>query len=86
MPLPAPAALARTFTPSVVGAVASFLALFNVDLSTEAELAIGSLVTGVFTLAYYILVSLVSDRWPALGALLGHTATPSYDNGAPKKG
>lgn len=65
----------RTWCALLIGALASWLAKYGVDLDVETtSIVVGGLVTGVL----YALVRIVELRWPAVGILLGIRKAPSY--------
>ena len=67
--------LIRTWVPMLVGLLVTWLLSLGVEFDSAAlELALVSIVSG----AYYALVRWLEQKWPWLGALLGHTAKPTY--------
>ncbi len=69
-------AIVRTLTPIIVGAIASWFLQRGIDMDEgNLEDAIGPVIAG----GYYIVVRLVSQRWPSTELLLGSRATPEYD-------
>lgn len=73
--------LIRTFSPILAGWLLSLplgpqiVSAFGVtDTKNVAALVAGGLGFG-----YYAAVRALEQRWPSLGALLGHPAKPTYD-------
>lgn len=70
------ASLIRTIVPVVAGAVISWLALVNLNIDTEGQTALASLLTALLTGGYYIVVRLIETKVPQVGWLLGLAKTP----------
>lgn len=68
----------RTFVPTVVGTFVLFLSARGFELDAAAIAGLEAFVSGVAVAAYYILVRLVSERFPWVEALLGSRKTPEY--------
>lgn len=68
----------RTWVPTMVGAVLSWLAVQGVELDagTEQSLVIG--LTGALTAVYYALARFLEQRFSWAGYLLGSKKQPSY--------
>lgn len=76
------ASVIRTYTPVIVGQVVGFLIMINFPVRPELTLLLMAVVGGGLTLAYYTLVRILEQQWPAFGALLGLTKTPdTYTKG-----
>lgn len=77
-------ALIRTFVPTLVGLILSFLVAQGVTLDPELE---GALTAGFLSLAvagYYALVTFLERKvHPAFGWLLGVAKAPAYAHKAP---
>ena len=59
--------LIRTYVPVLVGAVVSYLAARGIHVAPDQTAWAVSAMTGVFTAAYYTVVRVLEERWPALG-------------------
>lgn len=70
------ASLIRTIVPVVAGAVISWLAMVNLNIDTEGQTALASLLTALLTGGYYIVVRLIETKVPQVGWLLGLAKTP----------
>lgn len=70
------ASVIRTLVPVIVGQVASWLLLAHVVLPTAALTGLSAFVGGLLTAIYYVGVRVLEQQWPALGILLGLTASP----------
>jgi uncharacterized membrane protein len=68
----------RTVVPTIVGAVASYLATKGVDLAPETVAALATFLTGLFGSIYYAVARLLEEKWPNAGILLGVRKTPIY--------
>lgn len=68
----------RTIVPSIVGAVASFLAAKGIDVDAEAVAGLTSFLTALFAGIYYVVARLLEKRYPKAGYLLGATKQPTY--------
>jgi hypothetical protein len=76
--------LIRTYVPIGVGAVVSWLLVHSIlSVSLSAQSAVTAVLTAGVTAAYYAGVRALEVRFPKWpwGALLGHSATPSYKKG-----
>lgn len=73
---PFAASLIRTIVPIVAGAVISWLALVNLDIDTEGQAALASLLTAALTGAYYLVIRIIETKVPQVGWLLGLAKTP----------
>lgn len=68
----------RTFVPTVVGTFVLFLSARGFELDAAAIAGLEAFVSGVAVSIYYVLVRLVSERFPWVEALLGSRKTPEY--------
>lgn len=72
----------RTYVPSGVGAVLSWLALRGVEVTSDERLALVTFGTALATGLYYTLARLIEGKWPRIGGwLLGTTDSsgePTY--------
>lgn len=68
----------RTFVPTVVGTFVLFLAARGFELDAAAVAGLEAFVTGVAVTTYYIIIRLLSERFPSLEWLLGSGKTPKY--------
>jgi len=69
----------RTYVPSAVGAVVTWLALRGVELSGDTQLLLVTLGTGLVTGLYYTAASALQRKWPTTGRyLLGSKKAPTY--------
>lgn len=75
--------LVRTWVPTVVGAVISWLATLGLELGAEAEVGLVTFLTALCIAVYYALVRALETRWPALGRLLGAKRAPVYEAPVP---
>lgn len=81
---PFAASLIRTIVPVVAGAIISWLALVNLDIDTDGQVALTTLLTGALTGVYYLVIRLVETKVPQIGWLLGLAKTPdSYSSDIP---
>lgn len=71
--------LIRTYVPIGVGALASYLLVhYQFTVSPSEQVAATSLLTAGVSAGYYALVRAIEKGYPGFGALLGHTAKPTY--------
>lgn len=70
--------LIRTWVPIIVGSVGAWLVAHGIGLDPSTAVGATAALSGLFSGVYYALVRLVEAKFPALGALLGHTAKPTY--------
>jgi hypothetical protein len=69
----------RTYVPSVIGAVISWLALRGIEVDTNTQLLAVTLGTALATGLYYTAASAVQRKWPLVGRyLLGSKKAPTY--------
>lgn len=68
----------RTVVPAIVGAIAAFLTGRGIELDPETVAAITTLLTVLFSAAYYATVRYFEQKFPKLGLLLGSAKTPEY--------
>lgn len=77
-------ALIRTFVPTLVGLIISFLVAQGVTLDPELEGALTSGLLALTVAGYYALVTLLERKvHPAFGWLLGVAKAPAYAHKAP---
>lgn len=67
---PLAANLIRTYIPIIVGAVASWLTARGIKVDPATETLAIAAMTSVFSGAYYTIVRVLEEKWPALGAVL----------------
>lgn len=71
----------RTYVPSGVGALISWLALRGVEVDTDMQLLMVTGGTALATAGYYTAASAIQRKWPATGRyLLGSSKAPTYSN------
>jgi hypothetical protein len=70
--------LIRTWTPMVVGAIVAWLVSKGYAVNPEQSDALGVVLTGAFSAAYYLIVRFLEAKFPQAGWLLGVPAKPSY--------
>lgn len=76
------AGLIRTVVPAIVGALATWLLSFGLDVGPDAYAGLTAFLGLVFTGLYYVVVRLIEDRVPQAGWLLGLAKSPdSYSKG-----
>jgi len=63
--------LIRTYVPLAVGLAISWLVAHGVHIDTQAKFAVSGAMTTVISGAYYTVVRVLEERWPAIGVLLG---------------
>ncbi len=69
----------RTYVPSGVGALISWLALRGVEVDTDTQLLLVTGGTAVATAGYYTAASATQRKWPIVGRyLLGSSKAPTY--------
>lgn len=69
----------RTYVPSGVGALISWLALRGVEVDTDTQLLMVTGGTALATAGYYTAASALQKKWPATGRyLLGSSKAPTY--------
>jgi len=73
---PFAASLIRTIVPLAAGAVISWLALVNLDIDTDGQVALTTLLTSALTGAYYLVIRIIETKVPQIGWLLGLAKTP----------
>jgi hypothetical protein len=76
--------LIRTWVPIAVGAAISWLATAGLELDKETQAAAIVAATGAIQAAYYTLVRLLENKYPAIGWLLGSAKTPTYTPAEPQ--
>jgi outer membrane biosynthesis protein TonB len=71
--------LIRTYVPIGVGALASWLLVhFAFNVPTDVQVGVTAALTAGLSGVYYAGVRALEQKYPQLGALLGHTAKPVY--------
>jgi len=76
------AGLIRTVVPAIVGALATWLLSFGLDVGPDAYAGLTAFLGLLFTGLYYAIVRLIEDRVPQAGWLLGLAKSPdSYSKG-----
>jgi hypothetical protein len=69
----------RTYVPSGVGALISWLALRGVEVTSDHKLLLVTGSTALATGLYFTAASAVQRKWPSIGRLLlGSKKTPTY--------
>lgn len=76
--------LIRTWVPIAVGAVIAWLATAGLQLDKETQAAAVVALTGLIQAAYYTVVRLLENKYPAVGWLLGKAKTPTYTPAEPE--
>lgn len=82
---PAPQSIVRTLVPLAVGQIVSFFATLGIELSEDQQAAFTTILGLVVSVAYYLLVRWLEQRFPKLGVLLGWAATPDGYTSAKEK-
>lgn len=76
------ASVIRTYTPTIVGALAGWLIMIHIPVLPELEVLLTAVVGALLTMAYYTVVRVLEQQWPGFGVLLGLTASPdTYSKG-----
>lgn len=71
----------RTYVPSGVGALISWLALRGVNVDTDTQLLMVTGGTALATAGYYTAASAIQHKWPSVGRfLLGSSKAPTYSS------
>lgn len=71
--------LIRTYVPTAVGALATFLLVRGIELDVQAQLGLVTFLTALLQGAYYLAARLIERRYPEAGKyLLGSGKTPDY--------
>jgi hypothetical protein len=70
--------LVRTWVPIVVGGAISWVATHGIQVSTQVQGALVTVMTAAIIAVYYTVVRLLEQKWPQAGLLLGSTSQPSY--------
>lgn len=73
---PLVASVIRTYTPTIVGQIVAWLVLIHIPVQPDLEVLVTAAVGGALTLAYYTLVRVLEQQWPAAGFLLGLPRSP----------
>lgn len=82
---PAPQSIVRTLVPLAVGQIVSFFATLGIELSEDQQAAFTTILGLVVSVAYYLLVRWLEQRFPKVGVLLGWAATPDGYTSAKEK-
>lgn len=82
---PAPQSIVRTLVPLAVGQIVSFFATLGIELSEDQQAAFTTVLGLVVSVAYYLLVRWLEQRFPKVGVLLGWAATPDGYTSAKEK-
>jgi hypothetical protein len=80
---PLAANLLRTYVPIAVGAAAAWLAARGIQVDAQTQAAAIVAMTGVFQAAYYTIVRVLEEKWPAVGAVL-LLSKPAISSAAPE--
>lgn len=81
---PLVASVIRTYTPIIAGQIGAWLIMVNIPVLPELTVLLTALVGGGLSLAYYTLVRVLEQQWPAFGILLGLPSSPdTYSKGEP---
>lgn len=81
---PLVASVIRTYTPIIAGQIGAWLIMVNIPVLPELTVLLTALVGGGLSLAYYTLVRVLEQQWPAFGLLLGLPSSPdTYSKGEP---
>jgi hypothetical protein len=74
------ASIVRTVVPVLIGGVLGWLATLGIDFDQATDEGIvraaETLITALVTIAYYVLVRIIEQRFPQLGILLGLPKAP----------
>lgn len=76
MPKPSAPSFVRTLVPVAVGQLVAYAATLGIDVPDDVENALIVITGFVITLAYYLAVRFLEQKFPKLGVLLGWAATP----------
>lgn len=68
----------KTITPFVVGWIISLLTTWGIDLPEDQLANITNALTLIFGAIYYVVVVLISKRWPEAERFLGSSKKPTY--------
>jgi uncharacterized protein (DUF697 family) len=68
----------RTWVPILVGTVGGWLAAHGLNLDPSVAIGATAALAGIASGVYYAVVRALELKFPFLGALLGHTAKPTY--------
>lgn len=69
----------RTFVPGVVGTFVLYMAARGFELDAAAIAGLEAFISGLAIAVYYLIVRLLSVKFPWVEALLGSKKTPEYD-------
>lgn len=69
----------RTYVPSGVGALATWLLSLGIDVGAQAQVGLVTFGTALITGVYFTAASAIQRKWPIAGRfLLGSSKAPSY--------
>lgn len=69
----------RTYVPSGVGALATWLLSLGIDVGAQAQVGLVAFGTAFITGAYFTAASAIQRKWPIAGRfLLGSSKAPTY--------
>lgn len=72
----------RTYVPSGVGALATWLLSLGIDVGAEAQVGLVTFGTALTTGVYFTAASAIQRKWPLAGRfLLGSSKAPTYSTG-----
>lgn len=73
--------LIRTWVPIAVGALVSWLLTLGIEIDADAQAGLIIFLTSVLQGLYYLVVRVLEQRWPRIGALLlGNSSKPDYNS------
>lgn len=69
----------RTYVPSGVGALATWLLSLGIDVGAQAQVGLVTFGTALITGVYFTTASAIQRKWPIAGRfLLGSSKAPTY--------
>lgn len=84
MTTPAAPSIVRTIIPIAVGQIVAFVATLGIEVTPDQEAAFTTVLGFVAAALYYLIIRILEQKFPWMGALLGWAATPdgySHGNG-----
>lgn len=84
-PGPAPQSIVRTLVPLAVGQIVSFFASIGVELTDDQQTAFTTILGLLVSVAYYLAVRWLEQKFPKVGVLLGWASTPDGYTSAREK-
>jgi hypothetical protein len=72
--------IVRTVVPIVAGAIITFFASKGITFDEQFTASLYTVLQGLFTGLYYIVVRLLETRFPRFGWLLGSPKKPEYSD------